>query len=202
MWEKGLLIWGFSWAVAFLLIGQDIQYVAYPTTAHSVQFCVATVGTRYSSKLLVLKVQESRQTWTCRSNFPTFIICSWAFYATELMLLHNPSPLHQVRTIIHVLLFYYGGTYPAWAVPSFFQLFFQVLLVYTWTTTHVYGRDLRLKMGVQIRCNTFRRQPLYPLSYWDVRLGSTLVGHVLDKAWVIEPCRKWPVDCNRLYQIR
>ena len=172
MWEKGLLIWVLSWAVAFLLIGQDIQYVAYPTTAHSVQFCVATVGTRYSSKLLVLKVQHSRYTWTCRSNFPTFILCSWAFYATELMLLHNPSPLHQVRTIIHVLLFYYGGTYPAWAVPSFFQLFFQVLLVYTWTTTHVYGRDLRLKMGVQIRCNTFRRQPLYPLSYWDVKMGE------------------------------
>ena len=167
MWEKGLLIWGLSWAVAFLLIGQDIQYVAYPTTAHSVQFCVATVGTRYSSKLLVLKVQHSRYAWTCRSNFPTFIFCSWTFYTTELMLLHNPSPLHQVRTIIHVLLFYYGGTYPAWAVPSFFQLFFQVLLVYTWTTTHVYGRDLRLKMGVQIRCNTFRRQPLYLLSYCD-----------------------------------
>jgi len=36
-------------------------------------------------------------------------------------------------------------------------------------------------MGVQIRCNTFRRQPLYPLSYWDGRMGSTLIGHVLDK---------------------
>jgi len=163
MLEKGLLIRGSSWAVAFLLIGQDIQYVAYPTTAHSVQLCVSTVGTRYSSELLVLKVQHSRYTWTCRSNFPTFILCSWTFYATELMLLHNPSPLHQVRTIIHVLFFYYAGTYPAWVVPSFFQ----VLLVYTWTTTHVYGRALRLKMGVQIRCNTFRRQPLYPLSYWD-----------------------------------
>ena len=92
MWEKGLLIWGFSWAVAFLLIGQDIQYVAYPTTAHSVQFCVATVGTRYSSKLLVLKVQEPRQAWTCRPNFPTSILCSWTFYTTELMLLHSPTP--------------------------------------------------------------------------------------------------------------
>ena len=113
IWEKGLLIWGPSCAVAFLLIGQDIQYVAYPTTAHSVQFCVATVGTRYSSKLLVLKVQESRQTWTCRPDFSASIFCSWTFYTTELMLLHNPTPLHQVRTIIHALLFYYGSTYPA-----------------------------------------------------------------------------------------
>ena len=161
--------WEHSWAVAFLLIGQDIQYVAYPTTVHSVQFRVATVGTRYNSELLVLKVQEPRQAWTCRPDFSTSIFCSWTFYTTELMLLHNPTPLHQVRTIIHALLFYYGGTYPAWVVPSFFQLFFQVLLVYTWTTTHVYGRDLRLKMGVQIRCNTFRRQPLCPLSYWGMK---------------------------------
>ena len=43
---EGFINWGPSSAVAFLLIGQDIQYVAYPTTAHSVQFCVATVGTR------------------------------------------------------------------------------------------------------------------------------------------------------------
>ena len=43
-------------------------------------------------------------------------------------------------------------------MPSFFQLFFQVLLVYPWTTTHVYGRDLKLKMGVQIRNNTFCMQ--------------------------------------------
>ena len=62
MLGEGFINWGPSSAVAFLLIGQDIQYVAYPTTAHSVQFCVATVGTRYSSELLVLKVQESRQT--------------------------------------------------------------------------------------------------------------------------------------------
>ena len=143
MWEKGLLIWGLSWAVAFLLIGQDIQYVAYPTTAHSVQFCVATVGTRYSSKLLVLKVQHSRYTWTCRSNFPTFILCSWAFYATELMLLHNPSPLHQVRTIIHVLLFYHGGTYPAWAVPSFSQ----VPLTYLWTYGNIIEKTFRIVEG-------------------------------------------------------
>ena len=50
----------------------------------------------------------------------------------------------------------------------FFQLFFQILLVHPWTTMDVYGRDLRLKMGAQIRCNTFRRQPLYPLSYWGL----------------------------------
>ena len=46
--------------------------------------------------------------------------------------------------------------------------------------------ELDTKDGVPGRIRTrdplLRRQPLYPLSYWDVRLGSTLVGHVLDKA--------------------
>ena len=27
-------------------------------------------------------------------------------------------------------------------------------------------------MGVQIRCNTFRRQPLCPLSYWGMKPGG------------------------------
>ena len=44
-----------------LSISQNIQYVAYPATVHPVQFGVATVGTRYSSELLILKVQEPRQ---------------------------------------------------------------------------------------------------------------------------------------------
>ena len=94
--KKGLIIWEPSWAITFLLIGEHIQYGAYPTTAHSVQLRVATVGTRYGSKLLVLKVQEPRHAWTCRSNFSTFILRSWAFYATELMPLHNPTSLHPV----------------------------------------------------------------------------------------------------------
>ena len=44
-----------------------------------------------------------------------------------------------------------------------------------------YGRWNGVPGRIRTRDPLLRRQPLYPLSYWDVRLGSTLVGHVLDK---------------------
>ena len=68
-------------------------------------------------------------------------------------------------------LFDYLGYMTCLRHAQFFQLFFQVLLVHPWTTMDAQGIVLRLKMRVQIRNNTFRRQPLYPLSYWGVKTG-------------------------------
>ncbi len=63
-------------------------------------------------------------------------------------------------------LFDYLRYVPCLSRAQVFQVFFQVPLVHPWTTMDAQGIVLRLKMRVQIRCNTFRRQPLCPLSYW------------------------------------